>query len=116
MLSLMAYKILDSKFYVFIEPNLSVNRIIANGVNEKFTKQNSIMVYRSWVRGYLNTLFDRGIYEKQALDNAIKIAYGTGKQYAVEIKPNEGYDYYDTVSGEVGNVRYENGKLTEQLR
>jgi hypothetical protein len=112
-LNLHNYKMLNNHF-VWSAPELAANRVIAENIYLKFTKANSIMVFRAGVRGYLNTLFDRGIYESMTFYSAIEIAYAQDRRYAIEIKPNEGYDYYDLLTNETFNVRLNNGNLFEQ--
>jgi hypothetical protein len=110
-INLLGYKIVDTKYYVFHDPYLAVNQTIADDVNRKFSKDNSVMVCVSWVRGYLNVLFDRGIYENRTLDSAIQIAEEKGKQYAVAITPNYGYAYFDISQLEQYEAVYADGEI-----
>lgn len=59
------------------------NEKLATYINENYS--NSILVTQAGVRGYLNLLFGRGIYEMKTIDSAITIAGDKGKDYAVEI-------------------------------
>lgn len=112
-INLHSYKVQNNHF-VYLDPSLAANQAIVKNADTKFTKDNSIMVYHSWVRGYLNTLFDRGIYENMNLNDAIEIAYSYEKQYAVEIKPNEGYDYYSLLDNEIFSIKIVNGTIYEE--
>ena len=105
------YKILNNNF-VWSNPNFAINRVIFKDMNEKFAKSNSIMVYKNAVRGYINTMTNRGVYESSSLEAGIKLAEAQNKLYAVELLVNVGYDYYDLISGEYVQARYENGKMT----
>lgn len=60
------------------------NENFAEYINKKYS--NSILITNSAVRGYLNLLFDRGIYEWGSIDSAKNIAVEKGKRYAIELK------------------------------
>jgi hypothetical protein len=105
-----SYKILNNHF-VRKNPNFAIDKVIFNDINQKFTKINSIMVYKGGVRGYINTSANRGVYEGRAIGAAMEIALEKNKHYAVEIFPGSGYDYYDLLNGEYVKARYSNGAM-----
>ena len=60
------------------------NKIMANYINEKYPEA-MIIVPDHFVRGYLNLLFHRGMYERIGLEEAKKIANGRGSNEIVII-------------------------------
>jgi hypothetical protein len=105
------YRILNTHFFVFEQPQLAINQLVADGINEKFDRGNSIMVYENPVRGYLNTLFDRGIYEKRGIEQAVELAANKGKKYALALNSDFSYTCYDLQDKQLFFGRYENGKV-----
>ncbi|MDR1642384.1 MAG: hypothetical protein LBT59_22060 [Clostridiales bacterium] len=97
-INLFRYKTINTQLFVFEKPQLAINKTIANELNEKFDRNNSVMVYDGGVRGYLNTLFDRGIYEGRGLVQAIQIAANNGKRYAVALKSDFSYSVNDSTA------------------
>lgn len=74
---------LKSDQYIWSIDYRQNNEKLATYINENYP--NSILVTQAGVRGYLNLLFGRGIYEMKTIDSAITIAGDKGKDYAVEI-------------------------------
>ena len=62
------------------------NKILADYVNEKYS--DSVMAVEEWgvVRGYLNLLFGRGIYEGVNAEQCCQLSMEKGKRYAVIIR------------------------------
>jgi hypothetical protein len=105
------YRISNTRFFVFKQPQLAINQVVADSINEKFDKKNSIMVYEGHVRGYLNTLFDRGIYESRGIEQAVKLSANKGKKYALALSEDFSYIYYDLQDNRLFLGKYENGKV-----
>lgn len=83
------------------------------GANEEFARSlrsdyaDSILgLERLSVRGYVNLLFGRGIYEFQNLENLIEIAKAKGKRYAILLKANgKPWNMYEFTSAEIFDVK-----------
>lgn len=62
------------------------NKILADYINEKYS--DSVMAVEEWgvVRGYLNLLFGRGIYEGVNAEQCCQLSMEKGKRYAVIIR------------------------------
>jgi cobyrinic acid a,c-diamide synthase len=84
---------------------------VADEMKARFNRENSIMVNENAVRGYLNTLFDRGIYEHSDLQRAIELATEKGKRFAVALNKNFSFSYCDLLEGKQYNGEYENGTV-----
>ena len=71
----------------YIQENVSEqnNQILATYVKENFDYANSVMCSNGPVRGYINLLFDRGIYENKNYNSALKIAQYKNKRFLVYI-------------------------------
>jgi len=61
----------------------SNNQIIASYIKENFNYSNSVLCCNRTVRGYLNLLLDRGIYELKSYDSAWITALDNRKQFLV---------------------------------
>ena len=57
------------------------NKIFADYIHENY--QNNVLGTNRPVRGYINLLFHRGIYEKKKIEELLSIAKEKNKQYAV---------------------------------
>ena len=73
----------DSK-YIWGTTYRETNKRLAEYINEKYS--DSILTINLAVRGYMNLLFDKGIYEGGNIDSARTIATEKGKNYAIELK------------------------------
>ncbi len=88
------------------------NEKLAEYINKNYF--DSILVVNYPVRGYINLLFERGIYEQKKIDSAISLANQKGKKYAIEVEVNGETDWnmyqlsgatiYNTVSGETQHI------------
>jgi hypothetical protein len=112
MLNLTSYKVINTRFFVFEEPKLRVSQMIADDINAVFNHSNSVIAYESHVRGYLNTLYNRGIYEHCNIEKTVQKAAKKGRQYAVMLYRRSKWAYVDMRSGELFEVKFENGSLT----
>jgi hypothetical protein len=111
LINLTGYKAIDTKYFVFEEPKLAIDRMMADDINAKFSPSNSVMAYESHVRGYLNTLYNRGIYEGRDIEAAVQKATEKGRRYAVMLRSDSGYVYVDTHSDELFEAKLENGSV-----
>jgi hypothetical protein len=58
------------------------------------------------VRGYLNLLFGKGIYERMDIESVKNIAEAKGKEFVVEIKidDNNSWNMYQLRGAEIYNI------------
>ena len=75
------------------------------------------------VRGYMNFLFDRGMYEWQSIDSAIELAKEQGKENVIFITRDEEetnkllpIQVINTATGETKVFAIEDGKVTERQK
>ena len=75
------------------------------------------------VRGYMNFLFDRGMYEWQSIDSAIELAKEQGKENVIFITRDEEetnkllpIHVINTATGETKVFAIEDGKVTERQK
>ena len=75
------------------------------------------------VRGYMNFLFDRGMYEWQSIDSAIELAKEQGKENVIFITRDEEetnkllpIQVINTATGETRVFAIEDGKVTERQK
>ena len=73
----------DSK-YIWDITYRETNKKISEYINQNYW--NSVLTTNASVRGYLNLLFNRGIYEWGDIDSVRDIALQKGKRYAIELK------------------------------
>jgi len=73
----------DSK-YIWDVTYRKTNKKISEYINQNYW--NSVLITNASVRGYLNLLFNRGIYEWGDIDSVRDIALQKGKRYAIELK------------------------------
>ncbi|MDR1642383.1 MAG: hypothetical protein LBT59_22055 [Clostridiales bacterium] len=97
-MDLLKYKVANSPSLIYDNPELAVQKTIAEEINEKFDRENSILAYDSEVNGYLSTTFDRGIYENLRLGQAVQIAANKEKRYAVALQKDFTYAFNDLAS------------------
>lgn len=97
------------------------NEIIADYINENY--MDSVLAFENArVRGYINMLFMRGIYEYIGFNTAMEKAVSLGKRYVIMLNiENTGgwnmYDLsgaaiYDTHTGETSMLLVENGAVS----
>ena len=111
----------DSK-YIWGTTYRETNKRLAEYINEKYS--DSILTINLAVRGYMNLLFDKGIYEGGNIDSARTIATEKGKNYAIELKivdaPWNMYQLTGAVVYDINNDDYiyinirGDGKIVEQ--
>lgn len=80
------------------------NKILANYINCNY--DDSILVTNAMVRGYLNLLFGKGIYERMDIESVKNIAEAKGKEFVVEIKidDNNSWNMYQLRGAEIYNI------------
>lgn len=89
-----------SSYYYRWEVNyLENNQVIAKNINTEFNESNSIIIHEDLItRGYSNMLFNRGIYEKITIDEAIDIANSLNIRFIIvlqaESEPWNMYRYH----------------------
>jgi len=116
MLNLISYQFLPNSYIKTNESYLTINQNIADNIYLKFNKDNSIMICNDYVRGYLSTIFKRGMYEYMDIDKFLELPNKSDKEYIVEIKPNEGYAYYSVKTNKITYVSYDNGNFIEETQ
>jgi len=62
------------------------NNVIPKYINNNYNHDDSIIGLNFAVRGYVNLMFNRGIYEGQSLDSVIAIAEKNNKRFAIFIE------------------------------
>ena len=97
------------------------NKILATYIKENFNYSNSIMCNGKNVRGYLNLLFERGIYEGKNYKSAEKITIDHHKQYLVYINVNDISKIDKVIIKDVNNnleynVYVKDGQLIKTLK
>ena len=65
------------------------NAVLAEYINQKFGQSSILAMDEYPVRGYINLLFNRGIYENKDIDELFDIAKKRKKQYAIMINAKE---------------------------
>ena len=80
------------------------NEILADYLNKEYP--NSVLGMEHAVRGYMNLLFGRGIFEHVNEDNIQRIASAKGETYAVllDVGNNGAWNMYDLVGATIYNV------------
>lgn len=73
------------KYYVTVNEDYNKNQEIAQYIKDNFNHSNSVICSSNSVRGYMNLLFERGIYECVTYGEAQNIAKQFNKQYLVYI-------------------------------
>ena len=95
------------------------NNKLAEFINEEYS--DSVLGIASSVRGYINLLFERGIYELTNIESLKNIAIKKEKRYAIMINAEGGtwnlYDLsgatvYDVFTGKMTEIVLENGRIT----
>lgn len=107
-LNLKVYK--ENSSYVWEIDYRKDNQIIADYINENYS--NSVLAINGWgIRGYMNLLFGRGIYEGLAPEQLKQIAVSRGKQYAITIhfadewsEYNRDWGLYKIISADVYDI------------
>ena len=105
---------LNDKSYCWNAEYKKSNELVAAYVNPNYP--NSVIGSSRNVRGYLNLLFKRGIYEWSSSDNIKEITKNKGKQYAIWINAIdevrfEEVSIYDIQNKTEIKVSYDNGQL-----
>ena len=78
----------STDFYIWRIDYRSGNEKIATIIQDRY--DDSVIGFNDRVRGYINIVFDRGVYERvQSVDDVIKLAEDSGCQYAVYLKKSE---------------------------
>jgi len=100
------------------------NNKIAEYVNTVYS-DSVLGVENAGIRGYMNLLFGRGIYEYISADRLKEIAAERGKQYAVilnienyeswQVYDLAGATIYDITTGEVRNIQVDDGNINDAL-
>lgn len=114
----------ESESYIWETNYQADNKILAGYISN--TYPNATYFFGSYIRGYMNLLFHRSIYEFTTLENAIKIADENG-QAIVYINggetPNLGVTgvfkiadayYYNPTDDEIIQIWLENGEIISQ--
>ncbi len=112
------YKNGDS--YLWEEGYLKDNRILAEYVNQEYG--DSVLALEGLpVRGYLNLLFHRGIYENMGAESACGLGADKGKRYAVVLEAEDimywnmydlgGASVYDLQTGAVEQIVVRDGQI-----
>lgn len=70
---------------------LKNNQILENYINQNYTKQNSVVTSSYRVRGYINTLYQRGIYENIS-DPDMAISVGRSKNIKYIVMLSDSYE------------------------
>jgi len=99
---------------------MAENELIAQYINENY--RDSVLAVSDYpVRGYINLLFGRGVYEYTNVDTAREKAVISGKQYVVMLEPQEYGEgvivlkvarIYDIQKNSVQFLSVENGKVS----
>ncbi len=69
--------------YVVDKYYATKDKLFANYIKENYNTQNSIIANKGFVRGYLNLLFERGIYELKTYDELEEIKKQNNKRYMI---------------------------------
>ncbi len=67
------------------------DKIISTYINDRYNNYNSVMASNKKIRGYMNLLFNRGIYERKNFDDAKQISIDKNKRFFIylnNITPN----------------------------
>jgi len=80
-----------SQWYIWEAPYMEQNRIIANYLNERYPEAIYGTTNNS-VRGYINLVLHRGVYEWKDIDTLLSIAQREGKREVVVIKQDDNYN------------------------
>ena len=83
------YSYMNSTKYIWEINYRKNNKLLADYVTDRYS--NALYASNSVIRGYMNLLFGRGIWENQNLESAISLAAESGKQEIVYLQP-DGYD------------------------
>lgn len=76
-----------NNIYRWIDEDIKLNKPISEYLKQRYYKSNSIFASDFAIRGYANLLFDRGIYERQTLNESIDLAKKNKKKYVVYLEP-----------------------------
>lgn len=82
--NLESYK--NNEHYIWKVDYRESNQLLADYANEQYP--NALYASNLWVRGYMNLLFDRGIYEFCDLTTAAKLAEDNGNDTIVYLQPD----------------------------
>ena len=69
--------------YIVEDPYEKNDKMMASYITENFNHSNSIICNKYKVRGYLNLLFHRGIYEGQTYETSQQITKNKNKRYLI---------------------------------
>ena len=114
-LNLAAYK--SDTSYIWEVDYRNNNSMLANFVTSEYP--DALYASDSRIRGYMNLLFGRGIYEKQSIDSATELASQKGKENVVFIR-KDGYrllpiQVISIASGEIKEVDLKDGNVVERI-
>lgn len=114
-LNFMSYT--DNPKYIWEVSYRENNQLMADYVNEKYP--DALYASNSAIRGYMNLLFGRGIYEDCDVNAADTIAVSKEKDVMVYLQPN-GYDLqgitvYSTDLAHCAYYTVENGEVIENI-
>ncbi len=78
----------------YIRPNTYYknNNKFAEYIKENYKKSNSVMCSNTQIRGYMNLLFERGIYEYQTYETAQDLTNKNKKRYLIYVEKTGGGD------------------------
>lgn len=95
---------INDKKYIWDVNYRYVNEEFANYINDNY--KDSVLVLQAPVRGYINLLFGRGIYEGMGIDSAIEIANEKNKSYAIELQIDDNkWNMYQLTGAIVHDMR-----------
>lgn len=110
---------LNNSTYIWETDYRENNKVLAQYVSENYS--DAILCSGTYIRGYMNLLFGKGIYEFATIDDIKSIAQKNDKQYIVSINTSNangvgvtgvfklaGINVYDVISGENTEI-YLNG-------
>lgn len=107
-ISVVNVKQYNDGYGLYITQNMAEinNQSYAKYINENYNKDNSVVCSSNSIRGYMNMLLRRGIYEHKTFEDAKKIAENKDKEYLIYINA------IDYVS--IGNISIYNTKTGEE--
>ena len=114
-LNLAAYK--SDTSYIWEVDYRNNNSMLAGFVTSEYP--NALYASDSSIRGYMNLLFGRGIYESQSIDSATKLAIQKEKENVVFIR-RKGYRLQpirvtNVATGEAKEVDLDDGNVVERI-
>ncbi len=113
-LNVLSYK--SDDFYIWTVDYRNSNSKLAGFVTSEYP--DALYAAESGVRGYMNLLFDRGIYEWQSIDSAVELANKKAKENVVFIE-RDGYklkpvQVINTATGEIEEFDIEDGDIIKK--